>query len=494
MSLADQHIALRFDAEVNSVNETGVSSARPRFHCRCPRFGRHSRPATIPSPSLTPFRRELAPCTMGTIVRIVRKRLAATGTDDRTRAERVSRASGDHPTMSRSRPFASLQSTRGPGGLIAAFAVLGLALAAPPVAPAQFGGMGGAGGQSAVAQSIKIKSPVASQVFQRDVNGRGVIPIALDDSVKDATVLNASVVGDSQNQTMDNQLADRVSFFEGKLVGVPVGGPYWVNVTIKKGGEEVIRVGPVFVGDLWVLAGQSNMEGVGNLIDVTPPHPLVMNLGMNGKWARAEEPLHWLVDSPDPVHSGNPGDREKRSAAQHRTRAKGAGLGLPFATALVEQTRVPIGLVACAHGGTSMAQWNPAKKNEGGNSLYGSIPAPGAACRRQGQGRALVPGRERRQRRSLEELSPRLRRLHRFGPRRPESAGPTLLLRANRPFHQRLGSERLERRSGGPASPARARAQYRGDLGHRSRAGRLDSRGHSGPEARWRSAGSDRRA
>ena len=119
-------------------------------------------------------------------------------------------------------------------------------------------------------------------------------------------------------------------------------------------------VGPVFVGDLWVLAGQSNMEGVGDLIDVTPPHPMVMNLGMNGKWARAEEPLHWLVDSPDPVHSGNPNDRAGRSAQQHRTRAKGAGLGLPFAVALVEQTRVPIGLVACAHGGTSMEQWNPA--------------------------------------------------------------------------------------------------------------------------------------
>ena len=129
----------------------------------------------------------------------------------------------------------------------------------------------------------------------------------------------------------------------------------------------------MFVGDLWVLAGQSNMEGVGDLIDVTPPHPQVMCLGMDGKWARAEEPLHWLVDSPDPVHSGDPKDRAVRSAQQHKTRTKGAGLGLPFAVALVEQTRVPIGLVACAHGGTSMEQWNPAKKGEGGNSLYGSM-------------------------------------------------------------------------------------------------------------------------
>ncbi|MBV8126953.1 MAG: hypothetical protein JO114_04715 [Planctomycetaceae bacterium] len=71
--------------------------------------------------------------------------------------------------MSRSRPFASLPSTRGFGALIVAFAVVGSALLTPPLAPAQ-----GFGGQSAVAQEIKIKSPVASQVFQRKVNDRAV--------------------------------------------------------------------------------------------------------------------------------------------------------------------------------------------------------------------------------------------------------------------------------------------------------------------------------
>ena len=129
----------------------------------------------------------------------------------------------------------------------------------------------------------------------------------------------------------------------------------------------------MFVGDLWVLAGQSNMEGVGNLIDVTPPHPKVMLLGMDGKWGQAEEPLHWLIDSPDPVHSGDPKNRAERAAQVHKSRTKGAGLGLPFAVAMVESTGVPVGLVACAHGGTSMEQWNPAKKEQGGASLYGSM-------------------------------------------------------------------------------------------------------------------------
>jgi sialate O-acetylesterase len=115
------------------------------------------------------------------------------------------------------------------------------------------------------------------------------------------------------------------------------------------------------------------MEGVGDLIDVTPPHGSVTLLGMDGRWSKAQEPLHWLVDSPDSVHSGNPETRAQRSAGLHKTRAKGSGLGLPFAVAMVRATGVPIGLVACAHGGTSMEQWSPDKKGEGGKSLYGSM-------------------------------------------------------------------------------------------------------------------------
>jgi sialate O-acetylesterase len=129
----------------------------------------------------------------------------------------------------------------------------------------------------------------------------------------------------------------------------------------------------VFVGDLWVLAGQSNMQGVGDLVDVTPPHPRVMMLGMDTRWSQAEEPLHWLSDLPDPVHSGDPKTRAERSAREHKTRTRGAGLGLPFAVSMAEATGVPVGLVICAHGGTSMTQWSPAKKDEGGNSLYGSM-------------------------------------------------------------------------------------------------------------------------
>ena len=130
----------------------------------------------------------------------------------------------------------------------------------------------------------------------------------------------------------------------------------------------------VFVGDVFILAGQSNMEGVGNLVDVEEPSPFVRNFQSCELWDLAEEPLHWLNESPRSVHRaiwGMPpldGDPEPRDP----NRNKGAGLGLPFGKRWHERTGVPVGLVPCAHGGTSMSQWSPSLKDEGGASLYGA--------------------------------------------------------------------------------------------------------------------------
>lgn len=214
----------------------------------------------------------------------------------------------------------------------------------------------------------KIAEPQSYRVYQRDRNGTGEIPIALADPAGKAKIVSA---------TVENLPGGTVRFEDGRLRNVPTGGPYTINIILPHTPDDDVQHGVqiynVFVGDLWVLAGQSNMEGVGDLVDVTPPHPRVSLLGMDGKWVNAAEPLHWLVDSPDPVHSGDAESRPKRATEARSKRMKGAGLGLPFASAMVNATNVPVGLIAAAHGGTSMAQWDPAKKGEGGNSLYGSM-------------------------------------------------------------------------------------------------------------------------
>jgi sialate O-acetylesterase len=251
-------------------------------------------------------------------------------------------------------------------------AIVALFSIGSPLRAQTLGSRAGARPQPAL-RGIKFQEPVPWRVYQRDANGRADIPIILDESLlKDAKVVSKSI------NFGGGITPSGVKLLDGKVSGVPVGGPYTINCQITfergaEGGAAIASIGPVFVGDLWVLAGQSNMQGVGDLLEVTPPHPKVALLGMDGSWSEAEEPLHWLVDSPDPVHSGDPKTRAERSVRDHQNRKKGAGLGLPFAVTMVEATGVPVGLLACAHGGTSMAQWSPALKEKGGESLYGSM-------------------------------------------------------------------------------------------------------------------------
>jgi sialate O-acetylesterase len=160
----------------------------------------------------------------------------------------------------------------------------------------------------------------------------------------------------------------------GALSGVPMGGPY--NIEFRSAGATPVVVKDVLVGDLWILAGQSNMEGVGDLENVQPPDPRVHSFDQLDRWFLAQEPLHNLVGAVDRVHwRGNPPTRVTGQELEtyNKERKKGAGLGLPFAAEMVRRTGVPVGLIPCAHGGTSMAQWDPALKDKRGDSLYGAM-------------------------------------------------------------------------------------------------------------------------
>ena len=44
------------------------------------------------------------------------------------------------------------------------------------------------------------------------------------------------------------------------LEGIPVGGPYDIIISDDR---ESVTLSAIYVGDLWLLAGQSNMEGSG---------------------------------------------------------------------------------------------------------------------------------------------------------------------------------------------------------------------------------------
>jgi len=167
--------------------------------------------------------------------------------------------------------------------------------------------------------------------------------------------------------------------FKAKLAGVPSGGPYRVELRVKDGRKtaDCLGIDDVFVGDVWILGGQSNMEGIGNLEHAPEPHEMVRAFFMRDEWGVAEEPIHYLGEAVDVFHNGygaGTGRPAARVLAKRRKGfVKGVSPGHAFGLDMFERTGVPQGLVACAHGGTSMQQWSPSRREMGGASLYGAM-------------------------------------------------------------------------------------------------------------------------
>lgn len=153
----------------------------------------------------------------------------------------------------------------------------------------------------------------------------------------------------------------------GVLKTLPTGGPYEIRLWIQ-GSDEQFTVHDVLVGDVWIVAGQSNSEGCGLLQGQPDSDPLVRAFFMNDEWRMAKDPIHNMWECVDQVHidlcgGGTPGIKE----------GWGVGPGVPFAVEMRRLTRIPQGLIACGHGGTSMGQWSPTLKHAGTKSLYGAM-------------------------------------------------------------------------------------------------------------------------
>lgn len=135
--------------------------------------------------------------------------------------------------------------------------------------------------------------------------------------------------------------------------------------------------------DVWVLAGQSNMQGCGWLHGALAPDERVWSFNSAGQWEIGNEPLHRLWESCTPVHqelmrlwlpeADKQVSDEEYARRENETRTGGAGLGLSFAIAMAEALGRPVGLIPAAHGGTSLDQWSPSLKYLGGRSLYGAM-------------------------------------------------------------------------------------------------------------------------
>jgi len=91
------------------------------------------------------------------------------------------------------------------------------------------------------------------------------------------------------------------------VAGIPMGGPY--KVEVRAGSAPIATFDNILVGDLWVLAGQSNMEGVGDLVDVQPVDLKIHSFDLTDTWLRAAGCAKWAYENPGPLRSRDPEGR-----------------------------------------------------------------------------------------------------------------------------------------------------------------------------------------
>ncbi|KAI8338132.1 SGNH hydrolase-type esterase domain-containing protein [Chlamydoabsidia padenii] len=130
---------------------------------------------------------------------------------------------------------------------------------------------------------------------------------------------------------------------QGQLVELKVGGPYTIDGAYN-----------VFVGDLWVLAGQSNMRGYGFFDDTNDKNNKAAVFRSNETWGPLEQPIHQLASSPRAIHHCLPDPTVRDPSLAF---IRGTSLAPSFADHYSQQVGVPVGFIPCAHGGVTIQQW-----------------------------------------------------------------------------------------------------------------------------------------
>lgn len=141
------------------------------------------------------------------------------------------------------------------------------------------------------------------------------------------------------------------------LEGIPAGGPFRVETCMKNGTassfQEALRgdmIHQVYVGDLFVIAGQSNAAGYGKDPVEDGPELGVSLFGQRGIWELASHPLN---DSTGSVYEQitermNPGRSPYLHFAKYYKRISG----------------MPVGLIQTALGASPVSRWNPEENGD----------------------------------------------------------------------------------------------------------------------------------
>lgn len=179
--------------------------------------------------------------------------------------------------------------------------------------------------------------PLDYQVVQQSSPGKGLVRILgeVSEEVRESDVtIEAKLVGEKYETRW---LRAGGSISGKKLSGIveaPAGGWWRLEVRIVHGGKQLARgsVAHVGIGEVFVIAGQSNSANHGREKQTTKTRRVA---SFDGKAWR-------IADDPQPGASGG-----------------GGSFVPPFADAVATKENVPVGIIACGIGATSVREWLP---------------------------------------------------------------------------------------------------------------------------------------
>jgi len=202
------------------------------------------------------------------------------------------------------------------------------------------------------------------QIFQQDEDGFGEIELKgrwrLDkaECAVEMRLVNQDTGAVVSKDTDWKQAVTKTDgTWSGGIKRVPAGGLYRIEtrLTHKKQplkewsirGDMIHNIG---VGDLWVIAGQSNVVGYGREAIIDPPELGAHTLKNSEKWTLATHPLNDSTSSRHPVNCDIPNP--------------GHSFCLSFAKILKKKLGYPIGLIQTALGGSPLSRWNPREEGD----------------------------------------------------------------------------------------------------------------------------------
>jgi len=113
------------------------------------------------------------------------------------------------------------------------------------------------------------------------------------------------------------------------------------------------------VGDLWVIAGQSNSAGYGKGVIEDPPELGVHLLANSLRWRLASHPFNDSTDTAHPVNT--------------EWANSGHAPWLQFARAVKRAVNHPVGLLQTSLGGSPLKRWNPREGQPGAADLHDNM-------------------------------------------------------------------------------------------------------------------------